>query len=162
MKLLVALDGSSFGESILPVASDLAARLKADVTLLSVASEAGVHATWTRPPSATPSGDMIDQSNVEARGLAETTVQAAERILNDAREYLNGVAQGHFPNGANVQALMGDSISEEIIRFARAQQVDLIAMATHGRTGVTRLVMGSVVSEVIRANAAPVVVVRPK
>jgi nucleotide-binding universal stress UspA family protein len=50
--------------------------------------------------------------------------------------------------------------AEDILRVAEEKNVDLIVMATHGRSGVRRLVLGSVTEKVIRATARPVLTVR--
>jgi len=50
--------------------------------------------------------------------------------------------------------------TEEIVRYAGARDIDLIIMGTHGRTGVTHMVMGSVAEHVVRASPCPVLLVR--
>ncbi len=56
---------------------------------------------------------------------------------------------------------IGDA-TEEIIKYAREQNVDLIMMATHGRTGLRRAISGSVADRVVTSGAAPVLLVRPE
>jgi len=58
-------------------------------------------------------------------------------------------------------AHLSDNPSEVIVDYAREQAVDLIAMATHGRSGLSRLVQGSVASQVVQSGVAPVLLVRP-
>ena len=62
---------------------------------------------------------------------------------------------------AETQVVIGTPVAE-ILTMARVKEVDLIAMGTHGRTGVARLVMGSVAEEVLRRAPCPVVTVRPQ
>ena len=52
--------------------------------------------------------------------------------------------------------------SGEIVRFAREKKIDLIVMATHGRTGLAHLVMGSIAEQVVRHSPVPVLLVKPK
>ena len=50
----------------------------------------------------------------------------------------------------------------EIIRYARKQEIDLIVLATHGRTGLTHVLLGSVAENVVRTAPCPVLTVRPE
>lgn len=60
----------------------------------------------------------------------------------------------------SVSVRFGDP-AEEIIAYARDNDIDLVAMATHGRTGLRHLLMGSVAEQVLRRLAVPVMLVRP-
>jgi nucleotide-binding universal stress UspA family protein len=53
-------------------------------------------------------------------------------------------------------------VGEALINLAHPERVDLVAIATHGRSGVRRLLLGSVADKLIRAAGPPVLVVRPK
>lgn len=66
-------------------------------------------------------------------------------------------------SGGAVQTrvLVGADAAEEIVRFARENGFDLLVIGTHGRTGLRRLVLGSVAERVVREAACPVLVVRP-
>ncbi|MFQ5530430.1 MAG: universal stress protein, partial [Gemmatimonadota bacterium] len=59
----------------------------------------------------------------------------------------------------DVKVIFDDDPAHTIVAFASEQPIDLIVMATHGRTGVGRWLMGSVTSKVLRASSVPVVVV---
>jgi nucleotide-binding universal stress UspA family protein len=54
------------------------------------------------------------------------------------------------------------AVADRIVRAARARRADLIVMGTHGRTGVSRLLLGSVASRVIATSPCPVLTVRGK
>jgi nucleotide-binding universal stress UspA family protein len=56
----------------------------------------------------------------------------------------------------------GVAVADQIARVARAKHADLIVMGTHGRAGVTRLLLGSVASRVISRSPCPVLTVRGK
>lgn len=58
--------------------------------------------------------------------------------------------------------MWGEDAAEALLEFAREQQVDLIAVATHGRSGLARMVMGSVADALLRSQVAPVYLVRPE
>lgn len=57
---------------------------------------------------------------------------------------------------------MGTDVPEAILRYAKKNDIDLIVMATHGRTGLTHLLMGSVAEKVVRSASSPVLTLRPE
>jgi universal stress protein A len=61
-----------------------------------------------------------------------------------------------------IQAVVEGSPKVEIIRYASKQNIDLIVLATHGRTGLPHLMMGSVAESVVRTAPCPVLTVRPE
>ena len=66
-----------------------------------------------------------------------------------------------FARGVEKMVVMGDDPAKEIADYARREKVDLIAIATHGRTGLARLTMGSVAGELLKARVAPLFMIRP-
>jgi universal stress protein A len=72
-----------------------------------------------------------------------------------AREHLDGIVRYEL-------AIRSGKPAETINQAAEDFDVDLIVMATHGRTGVTRLFLGSVAEHVLRASKRPVITIRPK
>ena len=123
LRLLVPLDGSAHGETILGPAAELADALKADLLLVLVADH---------------------HAEAETREYLE---QAARSLRTDVRA-VNGLALEGHPATA-------------ILRAAQEERAAVIAMATHGRTGLARLVMGSVAEAVVRSATIPILVVRP-
>jgi nucleotide-binding universal stress UspA family protein len=91
----------------------------------------------------------------------ETTKQFVSGHQHELDEYLMGRAS--LFRGLEVKrvAHLSDNPSQAIVDYAREQAVDLIAMATHGRSGLNRLVQGSVASQVVQSGVAPVLLVRP-
>ncbi|MBI4588947.1 MAG: universal stress protein [Candidatus Rokubacteria bacterium] len=138
-KILVPLDRSFGAEASLPVAADLAKVNGSVIRLLHVApSPAAVVA--------------------EGRVLAYAD-QEADRLQNEAHDYLREAA--NRLSGCPVEfAVRFGEPAEEIIEEAREFGADLIAMATHGRTGVARLLLGSIAEAVLRRSEIPVVLVR--
>jgi nucleotide-binding universal stress UspA family protein len=61
-----------------------------------------------------------------------------------------------------VHTLVEGSPKEAIVRYARTQEIDLIVLATHGRTGLAHLLIGSVAENVVRTAPCPVLTVRPE
>ena len=92
----------------------------------------------------------------------ETREQYISRREHELDEYLMDRAK-HF-EGLPVKrrVILSDDPGESIIAYAQEQGVDLIAMATHGRSGLSRLVQGSVAARVVSSGVAPVLLVRPR
>jgi nucleotide-binding universal stress UspA family protein len=142
-RVMVPLDGSPVSESVLPYVEELAARLSLEVVLVRVAKLASMIFSEALPQSG--------GANLDAE------------IETEATEYLKGVARRLSDNGLNVQwKLLSGSPAVAIVDLARETPHDLIAMATHGRSGVTRWVVGSVAEAVVRASGDPVLIIPPK
>jgi nucleotide-binding universal stress UspA family protein len=78
-----------------------------------------------------------------------------------AEGYLQRVAFDYFPDQSVTLQVSGGPIGNNILDFAANLDVDLIAMTTHGRGGVSRLVMGSVADEIVQRSHLPVLLLRP-
>ena len=139
-RILIPLDGSKTAEQVLPYARTLANKLKAAVELMGVIDivEFAVHISAER-----------------ARYL-EKMIEQEERSSMD---YLKGIA-ATFPGlGVNCVIEKGRA-AEAIIDRAAADKGTLIAMATHGRSGIDRWVLGSVAEKVLRATNNPLLLVK--
>ncbi len=80
----------------------------------------------------------------------------------EARKYLEEAGEALKQHGLSAVTLIGQGRpAEEILRAAQESSVDLIAMATHGRTGMPRVLFGSVTEEVLRRAMVPLLVGRP-
>jgi nucleotide-binding universal stress UspA family protein len=159
-RVLVCLDGSKFAEAALTPAAQLALAFGAgaDSRTPPAARQAGLHLLLVIPPS------EMDQSNMpEALGLS------------GAKEYLAGVSERmkqEYPSltlswGVGV----GADAAKTIVRVAESGEdvegtgvyggCDVVALSTHGRTGIARWTMGSVTEKVLDGSSLPVLVVRP-
>lgn len=139
-RVLVPLDGSQLAESILPFAEKVAGP-EAELVLLRV----------VEPLSA---GEVMASAGV-------VTPDALLARELDAKHYLAGVELRLKSQGLRVERrLQVGHAAEEILAVARAARVDLIAMTTHGRSGLGRLLFGSVAEAVLRASPVPVLMVR--
>jgi nucleotide-binding universal stress UspA family protein len=90
----------------------------------------------------------------------------AETLLRDnveaARISLDDEANHRFKDSSNIITVVRKGEPwREIVRFAQAQDVDLIVMATHGRTGFSHAVLGSVAEKVVRYSTIPVLTIKP-
>jgi len=140
-QILVPLDGSHLAERILPVVTAVARALDSHVTLFQV-------------PIAYVSSSMTGDWYLPVQGALET----ADR---DAQAYLDDVAARLAAEGLGATtALSVGSVAACIVEYAEAHQVDLIAMCTHGRTGLARWALGSVTDRVLRAGSKPLLLVR--
>jgi nucleotide-binding universal stress UspA family protein len=140
-RILVPLDGSELAESILPVIERLADGAVAETILLRV----------VEPPSA---GEAFAAAGVL---LPDTLL---ERQL-EAKAYLEDVRHRLRDTGIVARAdVRTGAAPEEISAAATAHRVDLIAIATHGRGGLGRLLFGSVAEAVLRAAPVPVLMIR--
>ncbi|MFV9503890.1 MAG: universal stress protein [Oscillochloridaceae bacterium umkhey_bin13] len=144
--ILVPLDGSPLAEQVLPHVHAMAANEgTSKITLLRAV-----------PPVFTTS---VDYSGM----LAATATDALETLEDDAREYLDRIAASFRAEGYTVQIeISAMPAAEAILDYADSQHADLIAIATHGRSGISRWVFGSVTQKVVQACPVPVLVVRSK
>ena len=169
MKILILLDGSEFAEPILGPASELANRAGAEVYLLKVVKPSEAQAKWRE--FSPVGGDLTpapDSTGVTAKSVAlcegvavETKVHAEARAVQEAEEYLARIAGRFFPDRAIYRVTSADEPVEAITEYVRQQHIDLIALTTHGRTGLPRLLMGSVAGSLLGTHVALLSLVRP-
>ena len=137
------LDGSELAEQVLPHAVAVANALGLKATLLRVTPSAGDYFRYMDYPPA----NYEDLS----REVDDDAVQYLDNI--NRRIKLEGVAQTE-------ERLIHGSAAFAITDFAKEMPHSLVAMTTHGRSGVGRWVMGSVADRVVRHSGGPVLVVR--
>jgi nucleotide-binding universal stress UspA family protein len=139
-RAVVALDGSPVAEAIIPFILEIAGPLDMEVVLVRV--------NRPIPP------EVID-------GSRHVMVEDPEASRVDAEEYLAPVAVELRKKGvrARTQVRRGDP-AEEIVLAARDIDAGLIAMTTHGRSGLGRLLFGSVAEAVLRESRLPVFLMR--
>jgi nucleotide-binding universal stress UspA family protein len=139
-RVLVPLDGSRLAEGILPFILQIAGPLDLEVVMVFVVK-----------PIAPPA---IEETT-------HFTVYDPAAKLKEAREYLAPVAAGLQQQGIRVisDVRRGEPVSE-IVAAARETRADIIAMTTHGRSGFSRLLFGSVAEAVLRQAEVPVLMMR--
>ena len=89
-------------------------------------------------------------------------VRAADTsLLTEARQSLDKIVQEQVPRGVDVEATVvtGNTV-DAIVGFARDQNADLLVMCTHGRTGLSHVLMGSTAESVVRRAPCPVLTLR--
>jgi len=140
--VVVPLDGSPLAESVLPHIAALAKRMKLEVVLLRVHS---LVAESYFADEYTPNVQRISEEiRQEARAYLE------RKVLQVQAEGLDKVSS----------VLLEGNAGAEIVSFAKATSNNLVAMTTHGRSGVTRWMLGSVAEKVVKHSGDPVLVVR--
>ncbi len=140
--VVVPLDGSEFAETVISYSATLARSMKLKVSLLRV-----VHI------------DSIIYSDSNWLGDRLTEVEA--EVMNEAEEYLAGVGERLRSSGLEVkEEVRRGKASSEISDYAQTLGHSIVTLTTHGRSGVSRLVLGSVAEAVVRESGDPVLVVR--
>lgn len=142
-RVLIPLDGSKEGETALPCIAALVTSLSTEVTLLQVLA--------------------LGYQTMTAQGY-EYVIYPAQQTEADrvrAKGYLDGVAGCLKQPGMTVKSeVKFGNAADEIIKTADEINADLVAMATHGRSGLGRWVLGSVADRVLRSGNKPLLLVR--
>jgi nucleotide-binding universal stress UspA family protein len=138
-RIVVPLDGSPIAENALPYARALARGLKVPVELLCVIDLA----------------DVARNVSVAAGAFLDTLTEDESRRLGN---YLNDVAKSFSPADVQVKIAKGDAAAVIVEQAADANT--LVCMATHGRSGLDRWLLGSVAEKVLRGASAQVLLVR--
>lgn len=145
-RILVPLDGSEFSRSILEPAVALGSLFGARYHLIRVLAFPTELASPYLPHSIQMNVDLVD----EARGAALASLEGVAAELR-----LRGLE-------ADVEVVVDPQAAHAILRRAGELDVGLVALATHGRSGAARLVLGSTTDKVIRGAQRPVLVLRPE
>jgi nucleotide-binding universal stress UspA family protein len=142
-RILVPLDCSAMGASALPFIEILAGVCQADLVLLYV----------IQPP---------DSLLMFGQGLAGVPTPVMENLQKiQAEEYLETISMRLNRMGLKTSTAINFGLpAEKIGDFAKENEIDLIAMSSHGRTGLGRWVFGSVTDKVLHAGDSTVLVVR--
>jgi nucleotide-binding universal stress UspA family protein len=139
-RALVPLDGSMIAEAIVPFILEIAGPLDMEVALLRV---------------------VVPPAPVVVEGATHVVVEDVEKMRTDAEEYLAPIAAALRARGVRVTSHVrfGEAVSE-IRSGAHEIGADMIAMTTHGRGGLGRLLFGSIAEAVLRQAEIPVFLMR--
>jgi len=136
-RILVPLDGSSLAEAVLPQVQELAKALGAELFLVRAAA---AHVF----PGVDPTEGEVD-------------------VVQKAEAYVGEVAGRLHDAGIPVHtAVRYGEAAEEILDHIGVNAIDLVAMSTHGRSGLSRLVLGSVAAQVVHRATVPVLLMRAR
>jgi nucleotide-binding universal stress UspA family protein len=150
-KILVCLDGSKLSEQILKYASE-EALLGEDREVVLLRAVSLSHSTTIAVPG------VISSIPPTPPGPQQLAAEEAE-----AREYLDAKAASLKKIGVEAKCvvLVGNA-GEEILNYANNNKIDLIAIATHGRSGIKRILFGSVTEYVVKNSRIPILLIKPK
>lgn len=141
-RVVVPLDGSELAEAVLPYAASLCRGMGMTMVLLHVL----------------PTYDMVYSDGFTLSEVVTATRQAVE---DETQGYLEGIARQMQDEGINSETVVIEGKPSSVITaVARREEGSMIALATHGRSGVSRLLLGSVAEAVVRESGDPVLVVR--
>lgn len=145
MRVLLPLDGSAVGSSVLQFLTARPTVHPVELLLVQVIS--------ARPVLA----------GLEATTGAPISVPDYEEDALEAEEYLSGV-HGTIANGSVRHHVVetNDRVADAILKTARTERADVIALGTHAKAGLSRLVLGSVSEEVLERSPIPVLLLHPK
>ena len=144
-KVVVPLDGSDLAEAVLSHVAEVIRDRESQVYLLSVV----------------PLAKGIAPAVVDARPPSASMREERQHVEHELLGYLQTVAKRLEPAAASVQVSVRlGRPSDEILAFVGEVGADLIAMSTHGRSGLSRWVFGSVADRVLRGATCPVLLVR--
>ena len=152
-RVLVAIDGSPFGDQVIPHAARLAKLMNAEITLLSVIQPLLAAAALGTAPGLSGSIAPPLPTDLEHADSSEFVSSVLEERAQSLRR--EGVT-------VHAAAISDGNPSRAIIDYAHANDIDLIAMTTHGRGALKRLVAGSVSRAVLRASRTPMLMYRPQ
>lgn len=149
-KILVCLDGSELAEQIIPYATEQALGFRSELILIQVVQE---------PLTYGPGIPGTEPTPIKTDGM----VEEARKALAKAKDYLDRLAASLRKKGIQVSAVatLGGP-GETIVGYAERNNVSLITIATHGRSGLGRAVFGSVADYVLRNSGLPVLLIRSK
>ena len=151
-KIMVPLDGSEVAECVFPHVQAFITGCKTNTIV------------FVRVIEPTPSGFRGASSATSKENLEKILVHTKkfeEERKTSAEGYLKAVMGRIKPNGVTFQTeVIVGKTAEGLIDYAESNDIDLILIATHGRSGVSRWVRGSIADRVLRASKVPVLMVR--
>lgn len=143
--ILVPLDGSALAEQVLPHVQALVSENQSPtrITLLRAV-----------PP--------LYPLTVDYSGTFATLNELLPELEEEARAYLEGIAEPFRAEGCTVLTrVLTMPAADAILEYAEEHGVNLIVIATHGRSGINRWIFGSVTQKVIQHTPVPILVIRP-
>jgi nucleotide-binding universal stress UspA family protein len=141
-KILVPLDGSALSERALETAEKIAKAFGHEMVLLRVIDT---------PLEVTPEAEPEEER------------RAASASIDKATAYLKGIASRFEGKGIKTRIEVGVGFPHSaVVALADKEDVEFIIMSTHGRTGLARVLMGSVAEKILHATERPVMLVKPE
>ncbi len=176
-RILVPLDGSKLAECVFPHVEAIASGCGTQkILLVSVTERLKVKEKYDLPAAEEGgyhvlhgtdfiSGQVIVPMNnsfmADSPATKATWMREIGRFYNEADRYLDRVQRSLIKKGLDVEtAVLLGNPAEAIVAYATKNEVDLIIMASHGRSGISRWASGSTTDRVFRSSCVPVLMVR--
>ena len=151
-KIMVPLDGSELAECVLPHLEGFILDCRVNTIVLIRIIE---------PAPKAYRGKAYSEGGINAEALEENAKRIEEKRKASAEAYLHQVVD-RFKND-NVEFKMeviAGYAADSLVDYSLNNDIDLILIATHGRSGITRWVRGSIADRILRASSVPVLMVR--
>lgn len=144
-RVVVPLDGSPLAETVLPLAESLALQCQVPLVLLRVV-------------------ELISFTFLDPMGMAGVNYQALfDRVQEDADNYVQELVTRVRERGVSVETATPMGLpADKVVGYMHEHPGSLVVMATHGRTGLANVVLGSVARRVVQHGNTPTLIVRPK
>ncbi len=137
-RLLVTLDGSEFAEKVLPIAKALCQTYEAQLTLVSI---------------------LRTRRSLQIKPSTQAQIEAG-RLEKEA--YLQSVIEKLSDNGIPIDFAIGiGPVAETVNSLSHELDADMILLSTHGRSGVSKWILGGIASKIIQLSATPLLLIRP-
>lgn len=164
-RILVPLDGSDFSRQILPYVREFLSAADNELVLLRVGSRPAVNTSPPPHPVGPEMGLPAVAWGAEMQLAAPTTDtgQTLDSVQATMLDELQADAMSLHHTGYTVStfAEFGDP-AHAIVEFVEREHINLVAMTTHGRSGLGRLIAGSVAEAVVRHISVPVLLLHPR
>jgi len=147
-RVIVPLDGSKVGEAALPVIKQLVAKCSPQTTVeLTLLGVITLLRHWV----------VVGEASAPVSYTEEELKLIQERVT----DYLTKTGDSLKTKGVVIKTMVSSgNAAEEILKAVGETRADLIAMSTHGRSGLRRLAFGSITDKVLRGASVPVLMVR--
>ena len=142
-RVLVPTDFSEFSRLAVTYACAMAERFGAQLHVLHVVPD---------PAMLVPEAAVFSVESMQAQ---------SDRLVTDAQKLLRQIPEGSQGSQPVIRDVRVGAAFLEIIDYAKSQDIDLIVIGTHGRSGLSHILMGSVAERVVRAAPCPVLSVKP-
>jgi len=150
--IMVPLDGSKLAECVLP-------HVEAFIAGYKVKTVVFVRVIEPTPARYSELSSTTDQHSYE--NLQKNIDMIDEERRASAARYINDVIGRMKNDGAEIkgEVLIGQ-VADQLVDYVDANKINLVLIATHGRSGISRWVRGSIADKVLRSSRAPVLMVR--
>jgi nucleotide-binding universal stress UspA family protein len=146
--ILLPVDGSSYSESAIDYAITIARAFDSQIHLVRVVDTPSAYAMLSRHMEVAATGDILDEILLSMRQETDQYLEETAARIRRAGVKVKPVALDGYPG-------------EQVIEYERRGFFQLVVMATAGRSGVSRVVFGSVAERVLKLGRSPVMMIRP-